>query len=46
SGVKVEILNDSQLRKLGYGGIIGVGQGSANPPRLLHLSYTPKKKKC
>ena len=44
SGVKVEILNDSQLRKLGYGGIIGVGQGSANPPRLLHLSYTPKKK--
>ena len=44
SGVKVEILNDSQLRKLGYGGIIGVGQGSANPPRLLHLSYIPKKK--
>ena len=44
SGVKVEILNDTQLRKLGYGGIIGVGQGSANPPRLLHLSYTPKKK--
>ena len=44
SGVKVEILNDSQLRKLGYGGIIRVGQGSSNPPRLLHLSYTPKKK--
>jgi len=44
SGVKVEILNDTQLRKLGYGGIIGVGQGSANPPRLLHLSYSPKKK--
>ncbi|MEY3795781.1 MAG: hypothetical protein RLZZ120_892 [Actinomycetota bacterium] len=43
SGVKVEILNDTQLRKLGYGGIIGVGQGSANPPRLLHLSYSPKK---
>lgn len=43
TGVKVEILNDEQLRKLGYGGIIGVGQGSANKPRLLHLSYTPKK---
>ena len=43
SGVKVEIYNDSQLAKLGYGGIIGVGQGSANKPRLLHLSYTPKK---
>ncbi|MEY3186069.1 MAG: hypothetical protein RIR58_805 [Actinomycetota bacterium] len=42
SKVKVEILKDDQLRKLGYGGIIGVGQGSANKPRLLHLSYTPK----
>ena len=45
SSVKVEILNDTQLRKLGYGGIIGVGQGSANKPRLLHLSYTPKGNK-
>jgi leucyl aminopeptidase len=44
SGVKVEILNETQLRKLGYGGIIGVGQGSSNPPRLLHLTYTPKQK--
>jgi leucyl aminopeptidase len=42
--VKVEILDEKQLRKLGYGGIIGVGQGSANPPRLLRISYQPKKK--
>ena len=42
SRVKVEILNEVQLKKGGYGGIIGVGQGSANPPRLLHLSYAPK----
>lgn len=44
-GVKVEILNDAALRKGGYGGIIGVGQGSVNPPRLLHLSYSPTKVK-
>lgn len=44
-GVKVEILNDAALRKGGYGGIIGVGQGSVNPPRLLHLSYSPTKAK-
>jgi leucyl aminopeptidase len=44
SKVKVEILDEKQLRKLGYGGIIGVGQGSANPPRLLHISYQPTKK--
>jgi leucyl aminopeptidase len=41
-GVKVEMLNESQLIKGGYGGIIGVGQGSANPPRLLRLSYSGK----
>jgi leucyl aminopeptidase len=44
-GVKVEILNDAALRKGGYGGIIGVGQGSANPPRLLHLTYSATKAK-
>ena len=43
--LKVEILNEQQLKKLGYGGIIGVGQGSANPPRLLHISYRPKSAK-
>jgi leucyl aminopeptidase len=42
-GVKVEILNELALKKGGYGGIIGVGQGSANPPRLLRVSYTPSK---
>ena len=44
-GVKVEIMNDAALRKGGYGGIIGVGQGSANPPRLLRVSYNPSKAK-
>jgi leucyl aminopeptidase len=30
------------LKSKGFGGIIGVGQGSSNPPRLLNISYTPK----
>jgi leucyl aminopeptidase len=42
-GLKVEILNEATLKNQGYGGIIGVGQGSSNPPRLLHISYSPKK---
>jgi leucyl aminopeptidase len=42
-GLNVEILNEATLKNQGYGGIIGVGQGSANPPRLLHISYTPSK---
>jgi len=42
AGLKVSILDEKQLKSQGFGGIIGVGQGSANPPRLLHISYTPK----
>ena len=42
-GVKVEVLDEKALAKGGYGGILGVGQGSANPPRLVRISYTPKK---
>ena len=44
-GIKVEILNEVQLKAKGYGGISSVGQGSANPPRLLHLTYSPTKPK-
>lgn len=41
-GLKVSVMTDSQLKSKGFGGIIGVGQGSANPPRLLNVSYIPK----
>ena len=40
--VSVTVTDDEALRAGGYGGIIGVGQGSANPPRLVQVSYTPK----
>ncbi|HET6299521.1 MAG TPA: leucyl aminopeptidase [Kribbella sp.] len=42
-GVKVEVLDEKALAKGGYGGILGVGQGSTNPPRLIRLTYTPRK---
>ncbi len=45
AGLKITILNEKQLKAQGFGGIIGVGQGSVNPPRLVHISYTPKKSK-
>jgi leucyl aminopeptidase len=41
-GIKVEVLDEKALAKGGYGGLIGVGQGSANPPRLVRLSYTAR----
>ena len=39
AGVDVEVLEGDALVDGGFGGIVGVGQGSANPPRLVHLSY-------
>jgi leucyl aminopeptidase len=42
-GVKVEVMDEKALAKGGYGGILGVGQGSDNPPRLIRISYAPKK---
>jgi leucyl aminopeptidase len=43
SGVDVEVLDEKALKRAGYGGILAVGQGSANPPRLVRMSYTPAK---
>ena len=42
--IKAQTYKSDYLLKNGYGGIIGVGKGSANPPALLHLSYQPKTK--
>ncbi len=39
AGVDVEVLEGKALVKGGFGGLVGVGQGSANGPRLVHLSY-------
>lgn len=44
--LKSEIYTHTVLKSKGFGGITGVGQGSANPPRLFHLSYSPAKPKA
>jgi len=38
-GLEVEVLDDKALQKGGYGGVIGVGQGSSRPPRLVRLIH-------
>ncbi|HYO33815.1 MAG TPA: leucyl aminopeptidase [Nocardioidaceae bacterium] len=43
SRVKVSVTDDQALRQQGYGGIIGVGQGSARPPRLVTMTYKPSR---
>jgi len=40
AGVAVEVLDEAALKDGGYGGLIGVGQGSIRPPRLVRLSYS------
>lgn len=39
----LRILDETELAKAGFGGIIGVGQGSDAPPRLVELIWTPTK---
>lgn len=39
--VTVEELDEEELAEGGFGGIVGVGQGSARPPRLVTISYSP-----
>lgn len=43
SKVKVSVLDEKQLAKADCGGLVGVGRGSARPPRLVTLSYKPAK---
>lgn len=40
--VTVTVLDEKELAKQGFGGILGVGQGSDRPPRLVRLDYAPK----
>ncbi|MFE0703585.1 leucyl aminopeptidase [Streptomyces sp. NPDC058872] len=45
-GLKVQVLDEKALAKGGYGGIMGVGKGSENPPRLVRIAYAhPKAEK-
>ncbi|HAF01345.1 MAG TPA: leucyl aminopeptidase, partial [Methylophilaceae bacterium] len=43
-GFKVEVLDKSQIEKLGMGSFLGVAQGSEEPPRLIVLQHLKGKK--
>ncbi len=38
-GVQVEVLDERQMKRLGMGALLGVGQGSAKPPRLVVMQW-------
>jgi leucyl aminopeptidase len=43
AGLDIRVWDEKQLATQGFGGIIGVGQGSASPPRLIRLDYSPRR---
>ena len=38
-GIRVDVLDEKQMKKLGMGALLGVGQGSVQPPRLVTMSW-------
>jgi len=40
-GLECEILDQDRMRQLGMGALLGVAQGSAEPPALIVIRYTP-----
>jgi leucyl aminopeptidase len=40
--VTIKVHDEQALAELGCGGILGVGQGSSAPPRLVELTYSPR----
>lgn len=42
AGLAVKVWDEQQLAAEGFGGLLAVGGGSANPPRLIRMDYTPR----
>jgi leucyl aminopeptidase len=41
--ITIKVRDEKELAELGCGGILGVGLGSAAPPRLVELAFSPRK---
>jgi len=42
NGLRATVYNRDQLQAMGCGGIVGVNQGSVEPPRVVKLVYSPR----
>jgi len=40
-GLEVDVLDEARMKELGMGALLGVSQGSAEPAKLIVLSYLP-----
>jgi leucyl aminopeptidase len=43
AGLAVEILDEKRIEELKMGALLSVAQGSAEPPRMIIITYTPEK---
>ncbi|MDP9226553.1 MAG: leucyl aminopeptidase, partial [Actinomycetota bacterium] len=41
-GLACTVWDENELAERGFGGLLGVGKGSDNPPRLIQLRYAPE----
>jgi leucyl aminopeptidase len=41
NGLEIDVLDEARMKELGMGALLGVAQGSAEPARLIVLSYKP-----
>jgi leucyl aminopeptidase len=42
AGLGVQVFERADCRKMGMGAFLGVAAGSEQPPKFIHLTYTPK----
>ena len=42
AGLAVQVFERADCRKMGMGAFLGVAAGSEQPPKFIHLTYTPK----
>jgi len=42
SGLNLRVLDRAECATMGMGAYVGVAQGSEEPPKFIHLTYTPK----
>ncbi len=43
AGLRTTVLDEKQLAERGFGGVVGVGQGAAAPPRFVQIDYKPAR---
>ncbi|MDQ1474708.1 MAG: leucyl aminopeptidase [Bryobacterales bacterium] len=43
SGLFIDVLDQDRMRQMGMGALLGVAQGSAEPPAMIVMQYRPEK---